>query len=197
MSEALKKIQGGAKLAFLIVKILFVFAIIGAIGCAVSAIVLFVVHVFGGDTSWLTDRIFNDASISVGTAIANTVVSAVSAAAYIVVFPFAKRYLAGEIEDGTPFSERGAKDMLNVGIAAAITPIVASAVSGSLCEGISAMISDTVIPADTAPWSVMLGVVLVLISYVVRYGAELEQKVAATEAAKPEADEDNNPYPEA
>ena len=189
MSESLKNIQRCAKFILLLVNIFFVFAIIGAIGCAVSAIVLFVVHVFGGDTSWFTERIFSDASISVGTAIANTVVSAMSAAAHIVVLPFARRYLKGELEDGTPFSQKGAKNMLNLGIAAAVTPIVASAISGSVCEGICALISDTVAPTETAPWSVMIGVIVALISYLVRYGAELEERVAATETAQIEEGE--------
>ena len=92
-----------------------------------------------------------------------------------VLLAFAGRYLKAELADGTPFTERGTEQLKKLGIRCICIPVTAIAVAASAAallgvQGID-IISD--LPG------VITGVVLILVSLIFCYGAELEGKNGA------------------
>lgn len=90
-----------------------------------------------------------------------------------VLFLFAFLYFRLEQTDGTPFTQNGAKRIRNLGIKSIVLPIVAAI--------ISAVIYGCFSLTRSADWNnagfILLGIMLILVSLVFRYGAELEENV--------------------
>ena len=90
-----------------------------------------------------------------------------------ILFAFALRYFKAEQQDGTPFTEQGAIQIRKLGIRTIVLPLVAILLSASIY-------SIFQIP-QIGDWgnlpSVILGIVMILISFVFCYGAELEERV--------------------
>lgn len=91
-----------------------------------------------------------------------------------VLLTFACRYFTLEQTQGTPFTEKGAKSLLTLGILS----IALSAVEASVRAAIYEIMKISEIAKDfSSAWGVILGVCLILFSLIAKYGAELEQKV--------------------
>ena len=94
-----------------------------------------------------------------------------------ILLAFALRYFKAEQADGTPFTCRGADQIKRLGIRTIVLSIAAVIIASVLasCFGLN----------PSADWSngssVLLGILLILISLVFRYGAELEKNVHGTE----------------
>lgn len=87
---------------------------------------------------------------------------------------FALRYFKAEQADGTPFTQRGADQVLHLGIRTIVLPLVAAILCAVACELLN-------VPQNAVrDWgnlnSLTTGLVLILASVIFRYGAELEQK---------------------
>ena len=87
---------------------------------------------------------------------------------------FALRYFKAEQADGTPFTLRGADQVLHLGIRTIVLPLVAAIVCAVVCQLMG-------VPQNAVrDWgnlnSLTTGLVLILTSVIFRYGAELEQK---------------------
>ena len=89
-----------------------------------------------------------------------------------VLFLSAWRYFQEERADGTPFTSSGADRMRKLGIHTIVLPIVACCISAVL-EGVFDL-------PHTGDWDngicVVLGIGMILVSLIFRYGAELEAK---------------------
>ena len=86
---------------------------------------------------------------------------------------FAVRYFKAEQADGTPFSHSGADLMKRLGILLIVLPAVATILVGVL-HGIFDM--PQIEAADVGNGtSVMMGIMLILVSLILRYGAEMEE----------------------
>lgn len=87
-----------------------------------------------------------------------------------VLFLHAFLYFRAELQAGTPFSHRGADRVKALGIRAIVLPQVAAIAGASICGWWNLPRADS--------WSiggfVALGVLLILASPILRYGAELE-----------------------
>lgn len=91
-----------------------------------------------------------------------------------LLFFHAWKYFSTEQTDGTPFSHSGADLMKRLGILLIVLPAVAAIVVGVL-HGIFDM--SQIEAADVGNGtSVMMGIMLILISVILRYGAELEER---------------------
>ena len=91
-----------------------------------------------------------------------------------LLFFHAWKYFSTEQADGTPFSHSGADLMKRLGILLIVLPAVAAIVVGVL-HGIFDM--SQIEAADVGNGtSVMTGIMLILISVILRYGAELEER---------------------
>ena len=90
-----------------------------------------------------------------------------------ILLTFAQDYLKTEQSDGTPFTLAGAKKLKNLGIRCIWIPIVAIVVAVTAAVWLG---EESIGEAGNA-FSIMTGIVLILVSMVFRYGAELEQKL--------------------
>lgn len=90
-----------------------------------------------------------------------------------ILLAFAQDYLKTEQSDGTPFTIAGAEKLKNLGIRCIWIPIVAIVVSVTVavCLG-----EESIGEAGNA-FSITTGIVLILVSIIFRYGAELEQQL--------------------
>ena len=85
-----------------------------------------------------------------------------------IVFGYGQRYLKHELADGTPFSHTGAKELLYLGIRIMAWPLGATIVAAIICGHADVnMEFANLIDAG-------LGWTLILLSFVFRYGADLE-----------------------
>lgn len=86
---------------------------------------------------------------------------------------FAWNYFKAEQANGTPFTHRGADQLKNLGIKTIIIPLAAIVISAVIYQCFDA--------APAVEWSnavsVVLGAMMILVSLVFRYGAELEIKM--------------------
>ena len=90
-----------------------------------------------------------------------------------ILLVFALRYFKAEQADGTPFSHSGADLMKRLGILLIVLPAVATILVGVL-HGIFDM--PQIEAADVGnETSVMMGIMLILVSLILRYGAEMEE----------------------
>lgn len=96
------------------------------------------------------------------------------------LFAFVYRYLKAEQADGTPFTQTGAVKIRQLGISTIVMPIVATIISSVIYGCFQAVdTADSAIYAavdhgDDFP-TLLVGVVLILVSLIIRYGAELEE----------------------
>ena len=91
-----------------------------------------------------------------------------------ILLTYAFRYFSAEQADGTPFTERGAEQMKHLGLLFIILPPVAAILVGGLC-GILGFQQNVVIDLSNGT-SLIIGILLILISLIIRYGADLEER---------------------
>ncbi len=93
-----------------------------------------------------------------------------------ILLAFAYSYLKAEQADGTPFTHRGAEQIRRLGV----RTIVLSIVNVALTKAVfAASALPAYADADRGNFSgVTLGITLLLVSLIFRYGAELEEKHA-------------------
>lgn len=90
-----------------------------------------------------------------------------------ILLLFVFRYLRHELHDGTPYTAEGAKELQEIGIHTMIHPVI----TGSIITIIYVACGKT-FPAFFTEGSfmgVILGFVLIFVSLMLRYGAELEK----------------------
>lgn len=93
-----------------------------------------------------------------------------------VLLLFAFRYFKAEQEDGTPFTHSGADQIKCLGIQTIAMLFVAAIFASLVFEGFD-LYSAPVVEWDNMT-GVALGIVMILASFVFRYGAELEESCA-------------------
>lgn len=88
-----------------------------------------------------------------------------------ILFFFTAEYLKQELEDGTPFTFEGAKMVMSLGIKTIVMPLVAIIISAVIyaCFNISQYGNFG------NGSSVILGIALILVSLILRHGAELRE----------------------
>lgn len=89
-----------------------------------------------------------------------------------ILFAFAYRYLSHELIDGTPFTERGAKEIRFLGIKTIVMPLVAVIICVVICGCLGTAAPENISNGTSA----LFGIALIIISLVFAYGAELERK---------------------
>ena len=90
-----------------------------------------------------------------------------------LLFFHAWKYFSSEQADGTPFSHSGADLMKRLGILLIVLPAVATILVGVL-HGIFDMVQIEAADVGNGT-SVMMGIMLILVSLILRYGAEMEE----------------------
>ena len=185
MSKKLRTVQKVAKVLSVLTTIAFVMSIIGLIGCALILplfILMGSVEVTEGVT--FSDYILSSSGVGYEMFIYVLAVAIVALIGGIVVLSFARKYFAIELRDGTPFSDRGATAMRNLGWASLITSVITSIVSSAVASIFIFLLMDIDgATASTVSVDLTAAFAFFILAAIFRYGAELERKAKEQEAA--------------
>ncbi len=172
--KTLKTIQTLSKIGKIISRIIFIFCLIGGIGCIVGIISLAVIpdgFRLGGVT--IHSMIEKNAEISMGTCYTAMAVGIVFCAGEAVLCKIAENYFKNELAAGTPFTFDGAKELMRLGICTICIPIGTAVISG-IVYGIMSSVFSGVADYNISNFtSVGLGVMFIIMSLLCRYGAEI------------------------
>lgn len=181
MSKTLSTIQTISKIGKILSKIVFIFCIIGAIGSLIG----FLSITLSGDKIMELGKIkihgFVEISESINkgniyTALSIGLIASIGSAVIAKLF---ERYFKNELDAGTPFTFDGSKELQQLGIISLGISIGVSILNGitaqiikSLTDGVTYEIEDSI--------SINIGLCLVIliVSLICRYGAELTEKKA-------------------
>ena len=185
--KTLKTIQVFAKIGKVLSIIAHVCCMIGAIACTVCVGLLAIYgekaidlakdgvnQVDDEQACQIMEQINNPMMI---TAIA---IGAVFCVAGAVVAKFAQKYFEHELADGTPFTMRGAKELMRLGIIYIAVNLGTSVVCGTALA-IAQKSVEGLDKYDFQGMSIGLGIAFIIVSVICRYGAELTE--GQTEAA--------------
>ena len=112
-----------------------------------------------------------------------------------ILLVIARSYLVFELREKTPFTAKGADKMRSLGIICIVMPVVASILSAAVYTYYGFESSSY----ETENTGIIIGIVLVVLSFVLRYGADLEQyvrSISAPAAPQPAAPKPAEPEPE-
>lgn len=179
--STLHTLQKLAKLGKVLSKIVFIFALIGAIGCAAGIVSLALLpeSVQLGSVTIkglvdLTDEIHPETVI---IALAGGVILCVGEA---VLAKLAERYFKNELAAGTPFTFEGAEELKRLGIFAICIPIAAKVLAEIVCSAMQHWMHTVRDIGTGDPISLGLGIMLIVAGLLCKYGAELRQGTAVT-----------------
>ncbi len=175
--KSLEIVQKIAKVMYIICKVLFILTIIGTIGAAIGGIVLLIVPEMSEEvrSSIVSDFDIEDAASFGMTAIASSII----VLGECIILGRIKTYLKNELDDGTPFTHRGADEFLKLGITSIVVSICAAFIA-MIILAIADVNEDIIFDANFTD-----GVMMILLSFVFKYGADLaEGKTVAINSEK-------------
>lgn len=184
MELKLERIQKIANIAKIVCNVLLIMSIVGASIITVSCILFNInfdidlggVSIFG----LISDNTGMDENLLLATQL-QALFECVSAA---VIFGFATRYLKNEVNDGTPFTENGSKEVLRLGIITLAAPLAADMLFSIITSIMKAELDYS------AEFEIAAGLLLILMSFIFSYGAELENKKSAPDEISNQANEE-------
>ena len=166
----LEKIQKGMRVFQILSKIVLVFAVVGVVLTSIAA-VLVAADVLNMENQFL-HFLSVSAEMSKGQLVGILTAADISLLLGGVITLFVYRYFTAELKEGTPFTSAGADRVKQLGIITIVLSVISVSVADFIYERI-----------HLAAWnmfddggSVTLGICLLLLAMVIRYGAELEQK---------------------
>lgn len=179
MKNTLQTIQTLSKIGKILSKIVFVCSVVGFCLC-IAGIISFLL---GGETFQLGGMtihgiVEDQFHANIPTIYASLIVVMVLCAGEAVLSKFAEVYFKNELADGNPFTLRGAKELMRLGILTIAIPM-----GTMLVCSIGVSIADSFFPAiEKVTYdgyvSVGLGVMMIISSLFCRYGAEVKEEKA-------------------
>lgn len=166
--SSLEKIQKGMRVFQILSKIILVFACVGVALTSIAA-TLVATGMLNMENQFLS-FLSVTAEISKGQLVGTLTAAACSLLFGGILTVFAYRYFTAELKEGTPFTNAGADRIKQLGIMV----IVLSVISMCITDGIYQMIGLAEWNRFDDAGSITLGICLILLAMVVRYGAELE-----------------------
>lgn len=166
----LEKIQKVMRVLQILSKIILIFAIVGVILASIGA-TLVASDVLNTENQFL-HFISVTAEMSKGQIVGTLTAAAVSLLFGGIITAFVYRYFTAELKEGTPFTNAGADKIKQLGI----IEIVLSVISMGIVDGIYEKIGLAEWNRFDDAGGITLGICLILLAMVVRYGAELEQR---------------------
>lgn len=166
----LEKIQKGMRVLQILSKIILILAIVGLVLTSVAAI-LVASDVLNTENQFL-HFLSAVAEITKGQLIGTLLAAATSLLLSGIFTAFVYRYFTAELKEGTPFTNAGADRIKQLGIMQIVLTVVSAAITDGIHDKIN--LSDWNRFDDAG--SITLGICLILIAMVVRYGAELEHR---------------------
>lgn len=171
--KTLQTIQKAMNVFRIIAKVASVFCIVSAVISGVGALCA-VTQYNGGQVLWLLGEPFD--LFADGTDLLQKYVYLLSVTFMLIseaiLLGLVRGYLKSEQADGTPFTENGADRLKRLGIRFIWIPAVTIAVSEAVAVLQGVEITGPVSNLE----SVLIGIILIFVSVISRYGAELENK---------------------
>lgn len=177
MSKTLSTIQTIFKIAKILAKIVFVFSIIGGIGCLIAILAL---PLLGSMlTSELSSLFIEEfGTVSFGFICFSCLTALITCIGEAIISFLAGRYFDHELKAGTPFTFEGSKELFRLGITAIIVPIAVSVLSG-IFFGICLFFAPEIINVEFGmSFSIGTGLIFLLLSLIFKHGAELHEFIA-------------------
>ena len=181
--QSLNTIQALSKAAKIISSILFVCSIVALCLCAAGALsVIFDFGTFNLENMTVKGILPEDPGMSDGTLYAFLAQTAIFCVAAIILTAFAKHYFKRELADGTPFTHGGAKELLRLGVLGAILPSAADLLATIIIGILKKTMSDVVVSDVDMLGYAAIGVALIVMSCLCKYGADLQCEKPAAQA---------------
>lgn len=173
MENKLNIIQKIAQIAKIVCQVLFIICLVCAglaliSGISYSAIGDFELKIGGVSIEGL---IMDNTGLTEKEMIGNIFCVFIEAVIGSLLFGFSKVYLENELKDGTPFTERGAREFLRLGILVCAIPQ-----GGNILISIITKITDINNTYDTGE-DILFGLLLILMSFIFSYGAEIRKGI--------------------
>ena len=169
MSKNLEIVQKTAKVLGIISKVVYVLCIVGAVGSLVGLVAL----CFANSNPDFAVKIQQESEYTGRQLIGFCIIGLVNSIIWVVVSKSHRDYFMMEQNDGNPFTQEGAKAFRTLGIMNIVAPMIA-VIATAILEAIFKVNTDIRPDAGFG-----LGVAMILISFVLAYGAELEEKKSA------------------
>lgn len=186
--KSLNKIQKISKVFKIIFQVIMILTIVMACYYVFATIIVLALKDNATFLDFLKKYVLSQPEEDVKLIVVKMVASAIISIGNAVIFGFTVNYLNSELKDGTPFTESGAKKLLKLGIRYIYIPIITLIVAAIL----AAILSRDDVNINSNLPSLAYGIILIMLSFVFRYGAELEQKVKATNQEKEESSENSD-----
>ena len=185
MSKTLSNILTVFKVLGIIAKVVFILCIVGGAGCLLG---LFMLPL--ASTPFVADALAK-AEIGLESSYFACIAGAVVCAGEAVFAFLAEKYCQSVQKEGTPFSIDGSKQCLRLGIASLIIAVATETALG-IASGIVLLFSESAaIEADIGGGiSLTMGLFLLFLSMIFKYGAELRS--SAAEKAEQEKAQDTH-----
>lgn len=171
--KSLETIQKTFKVFEVLTKVAYILCIVGAVVSGVGVLCAAVQYNGGTVFSIIGEplKIFSDETNLLQKNV-ELLAATLMLASEAILLGLTRSYLKSELADGTPFTETGAKQLQKLAIRFIWIPI--AAIAGS--EAIAIWQGVKSIGNIGNFGNVITGIVLVLVSLIFRYGAELEKK---------------------
>lgn len=166
----LEKVQKGMRVFQILTKIVLVFGIVGTALTSIAA-VLVASNVLNAENQFLR-FLFVSAEMSRGQLVGILIAADVSLLSGSILSAYACCYFSAELKEGTPFTDAGAGRIKQLGIITIVLSVISAGIADVVYEKIN--LSEWNRFDDAG--GITLGICLILLSMVVRYGAELEQR---------------------
>ena len=175
--QTLKTIQTISKVCKILANVVFILSLVGAIILLIAIPMIITLPRLAPEADILLELIESEGG-NMGTIIFSCAAGLVSCVGGAVVAKFAANYFSNELEDGTPFTYNGAKELLRLGILSLAIPAGISLLT-SIAYGITKIYYPALSSEGLSNASVSIGtgLVIILISFVFKYGAEIQEKL--------------------
>lgn len=188
--KTLNVIQTLSKIGKILSKIINICCIVGFCGCIVGISAMLIgaeTLKIGGVT--LHSILQAESGISEGDVWAAIAVGIILSVGEYFVSRMSYRYFENELKAGTPFTYDGAKELLHLGISVVWIPLLSVILSRVAWEIISQFAENVETLSLDGFDSISLGVVLIIVSLLCKYGAELNGKAENVEPKGENSDE--------
>lgn len=181
--ESLKNVQKISKVLKILAKICFICSIVACACCAIS---IPIIAVLGKDPQMYQWLIEAGEDYNYKRALCDVVAGTVATGFAIALYALVVRFYDIELKIGTPFDPIVVKKMRKLGWLHIILPIcsvIAVAIVG-VCFGID--VSDML-----GESGIVIGIVYLIVSFVLQYGADVKTKSATDVQVEPLAEQNN------
>ena len=174
--ESLKTIQKVSKIGKVFSKVIFILCLVSLIVFVIGGLCVYLlpsnIEITKDSLPFLEESNINVSKNSVYDAL---IVASIGVITALIVAKKAEEYFEFELQEGTPFTEEGAKKIKKLGLTVIFAPIIASIVSLIIHIIIKALLGDVGEIEINYDVSITMGLVFLFLSAVFRYGAALKE----------------------